>query len=76
MNIEQTIANTVEAARKSLGSYGRDGSPWRYAIKIVNGHHVQANLFGWGEGTLKVWVDKSTEPLTVAEAAARVSVAR
>jgi len=73
MNTTETIAKMIEDSKLAPLNYGPSGEPWRRAIKIINGHHVQTNLFGWGEGTLKVWIDKSSEPLTIAEAVTRIA---
>lgn len=72
MNATETIVNMIEDSKLAPLNYGPSGEPWRRAIKIINGHHVQTNLFGW-DAKVKVWIDKSSEPLTIAEAATRIA---
>lgn len=74
MNATETIAKMIEDSKKGpVNHWTGAGTPWRYAVRILNGQHVQANVLGWGEGTVQVWLNKSTEPLSIEEAAARIA---
>lgn len=70
---ETQITELVTTAKGYLPSYGASGRPWRKATGVVNGHRVQANVFGWESEEVAIWVDGSDEPLTVAQAAQRVA---
>lgn len=49
------------------------GDPWRRQTKIVNGHKVVANMFGWGDDRPVIFeLDDSTAPLTLTEAVAAI----
>lgn len=73
MTATETIAQMIETSKLGpINHWTGSGTPWRYAVKIINGNHVQANLFGW-EGTVQVWLNKSTEPLTIEEAVTRIA---
>jgi len=73
MSITETLVSMIEDSKLAPLNYGPSGAPWRKAVKIINGNHVQTNVFGWGEGTVKVWLNKSSEPLTIEEAVARLA---
>lgn len=49
------------------------GHPLRKDSRIVNGHHVQVLVIGWGKQTPIFEIDKSTEALSLGQAVARVA---
>jgi hypothetical protein len=73
MNATEAIAKMIEDSKLGpINHWNAAGEPWRYSVKIINGHHVQTNLMGWAE-ELRVWIDRSSEPLTITEAVARIA---
>lgn len=71
--ITETLEGMIADSKRGPGNYGPTGAPWMRSVKIINGFHVQTNVFGWGEGTVKVWLNKSSEPLTIPEAVAKLA---
>lgn len=70
---QQRLDALFERAASGPSNYGPSGEPWARAIGIVNDHHVQVNIFGWGNDERRtVWVDKSDEDLTPEMAASLI----
>lgn len=67
---QQRLDALFERADAANATYGPTGERWNKAVGIVNGHHVQVNIYGQGESARRtVWVDKSDEDLTPEQAA-------
>lgn len=74
MTNSETLTATIEAAKLAPRTAGPAAQGYRYAKRVIGGHMVQVNLFGFlpETATMTIWVDGSTEPLTEAEALARI----
>ena len=70
---EAQITELVNTAANYLPSCGPSGAAWRKACGVINGHGVQANIFGDAADKVVIWVDGSDESLTVEQAAQRVA---
>lgn len=74
MTNSEKLTQTIETAKTNYATADGSGSPWRKSFRVINDHMVQVNIFGWDtESAPVVWVNKSSEPLTVTEALARIS---
>lgn len=74
MTNTERMAQTIETAKANHANTTGSGLPWRHSVRIINGHRVQANIFGWDTQAAPVmWIDGSTEPLTITDALARIA---
>lgn len=71
MTTTETLTQMVTEAHRMLPTCGPAGQPWQKRTRVVNGHIVQVNV--WDFERVTVEIDKSTEPLTVEEAATRIA---
>lgn len=70
--ITQTLTDMIaRLERTPFSGHTGSGLPTRRAKKVIAGHLVQVWLIGW-EGRIVVELDKSTEPLSISEAAERM----
>lgn len=65
------LADTIRTAETNFATAGPACQPWRKALRVINGHRVQVNIF-YSDAPI-VWLDGSSEPLTVAEALTRIA---
>lgn len=75
MTNSQSIEDTITTARSNNASYNAAGTMIHTSARVINGHMVEVRVTGWSfdTATTVVFVDRSSEPLTVAEATQRIS---
>lgn len=78
MNIDtstQALTTLAAQAETMFPTPSPSGTPWQKALKVVNGHRVEAHSLDFGRQT---WfeVDRSTEQLTLTQAVAKVGHSR
>ena len=66
------LVELVNCAKKGPNGYTASGTPWNRSTAIVNGSHVQVNVFGWDMDRVEIWLNKSSEPLSIDDAASRL----
>lgn len=71
MNNEEKLADTIRTAETNFATAGPACQPWRKASRVINGHRVQVNIF-YSDAPI-IWLDGSSEPLTVTEALVKIA---
>lgn len=68
MTNSEKMTQTIETARGYVAHPTGAGTAWQRATRVINGHMVQVNIFEFDASNPVIWLDGSSEPLTVAEA--------
>lgn len=71
MTNSEKMAQAIETAKTNYAVAGPACQMWRKSSAIINGHSVQVNIFN--SDAPVIWLDRSSEPLTVSEALTRIA---